>query len=857
MKKDDKAVYSDKAYKALFEFSSEGIVVVDCEKMQIVAVNPAMCSLLGYDEKELLKINPMKMHPEKDRDRMMKMFAAHAAGERKVSEDLPFLRKDGTVVYGDICSSPHVQIDGKDCLIGFFRDVTDARKIEAQASLFREVMDQSNESVFLVEPETGRFIDLNSRACSALGYTRAELLGMGVTDIEATLPDDFTWEKHAEAVRKTGGMTLEGEHVRKDGTTFPVEVNVTLAEVRGRPFFITTVRDFTNRKAAQEKIKSSEKKFRQLFNSLADLTIVMDTKGNFVDLNERFTEESGYTHEEMIGKNFATSGIISKGSVPNALKYFAVMLMGKDVPLFEVEGVTKSGNIIDYEVRAVAIKKDGKIKEVQATLRNVTERKKDQKEMQRQQELLSNILSTVPHFVFWKDRDSVYLGCNKNFAKVAGLKDPKEIVGKTDYDLAWKKKEADFYRKIDKEVMKKGKPILNFEEPQLTSEGKETTLLTSKVPLKDPDGNVVGILGIYTDITERKEMEEALKRREAEYRDLVQNVNAIILTVDTLCHLTFFNDFAQEFFGFSLDDVLGKSVFDTIVPKMETTGRELESLIKKVCEEPENFTIIENENIKKNGERVWVLWRNRPIYDPEGKCVGLRSIGTDVTERKRMEEALLKSEVYYRTIFENTGTVTVILEEDATVYMINTEFERFFKCRKEDVEGKKKLFDFVCSEEVEKVENYHRLRRIDPESTPTNYELKVIDSTRNVSETVITVALIPGTQRSVVSILDITELKRAEFDLKRQQDILNNTNKALEHKLKELQDALSHIKRLEGLVPICAGCKKMLVDGGDPKASEEWISLEKYISDRSEASFTHGLCPDCVKKMYGEIRKDK
>ena len=131
-------------------------------------------------------------------------------------------------------------------------------------------------------------------------------------------------------------------------------------------------------------------------------------------------------------------------------------------------------------------------------------------DMRAEKALLENIISNVPHFVFWKDRNSAYLGCNQQFAKVAGLARPEDIVGKTDYDLAWKKEEADFFRAVDKEVMTSGQPMLNIEESQLQADGKQAILLTSKVPLRNASGEVVGILGVFADITERKKMEAHL-----------------------------------------------------------------------------------------------------------------------------------------------------------------------------------------------------------------------------------------------------------------------------------------------------------------------------------------------------------
>ncbi len=123
-----------------------------------------------------------------------------------------------------------------------------------------------------------------------------------------------------------------------------------------------------------------------------------------------------------------------------------------------------------------------------------------------EQQILNLFINNIPQFVFWKDRESVYLGCNANFASYAGFDTPAAVVGKTDYDMPWSREEADFFRKIDQEVMSSGQPQLNFEEPQTLADNSTRWLSTSKVPLLDDQKNVIGILGWYIDITDYKLM---------------------------------------------------------------------------------------------------------------------------------------------------------------------------------------------------------------------------------------------------------------------------------------------------------------------------------------------------------------
>lgn len=124
---------------------------------------------------------------------------------------------------------------------------------------------------------------------------------------------------------------------------------------------------------------------------------------------------------------------------------------------------------------------------------------------------LENVINNVPHFIFWKDKNSRFLGCNKMFADSINLSSPEEIIGKTDYDMPWSKGESDMYVADDKAVISSGMPKLNYEERQKQADGTEKVMLVSKVPMYNAHHQVEGILGIYTDITERKTAEQVLK----------------------------------------------------------------------------------------------------------------------------------------------------------------------------------------------------------------------------------------------------------------------------------------------------------------------------------------------------------
>jgi PAS domain S-box-containing protein len=143
---------------------------------------------------------------------------------------------------------------------------------------------------------------------------------------------------------------------------------------------------------------------------------------------------------------------------------------------------------------------------------------------------------------------------------------------------------------------------------------------------------------------------DQLRESEKKYRELVENANSIIVRLDTKGCIIFFNEFAEKFFGFRKEEVIGRNSVGTIIPETELSGRNLAAMMKDIIKNPERYTKNENENIKKNGERVWVLWRNRAIFDKDGKLLEILSIGSDITERKAKEEQLLESYQHLGTI---------------------------------------------------------------------------------------------------------------------------------------------------------------------------------------------------------------
>jgi PAS domain S-box-containing protein len=179
-----------------------------------------------------------------------------------------------------------------------------------------------------------------------------------------------------------------------------------------------------------------------------------------------------------------------------------------------------------------------------------------------------------------------------------------------------------------------------------------------------------------------------------------------------------------------------------------------------------------------------LFWNSaRPLYNAKGKVIGAIEVIRDITERKRAEEALQKSERIYRSLFENTGTATFVIEEDFTISQVNAKCEELSGYRREQIEGRMKTTDFVAPEDLERAMNYHTARREPENETPSEYEFNLRNRQGDLKAVFIQLGLIPETKQSIASIIDITPRKKAEEALRESQEkyrlLFENANDAI------------------------------------------------------------------------------
>jgi PAS domain S-box-containing protein len=493
----------------------------------------------------------------------------------------------------------------------------------------------------------------------------------------------------------------------------------------------------------------------------------------------------GWSAQEAMG-NFLPSVSVEKEAEFQRFREW--IRSGKIMNGIEVRREKRDGTPIDYSIYASPLHgPDGQVTGNVAVLVDITERKQMEAALWESSQMLKLVLENMPAFVFWKDCASIYLGCNYLFAANAGLNSPEEIIGLTDLDLPWKHTEAESYRADDRMVMETGLPKLNYEETQLTADGQVMAVRTSKIPLRNSQGAIIGVLGTFEDISERKRAEEALHQSEEKYRRLAENARDVIYRMSIPDGIyEYVSSAALSVFGYSPEECYQTPILikQAIHPAWQMYFEEQwANLIKG--ELPPTY---EYQFIHKSGGVRWLNQRNILVRDNAGNPIAIEGIVTDITERKQAEEALRESEARYRTLFTQAPDAIFLENENDEILDVNPAACTLLGYSREELLGMR-VSDLQTSEMREQLGNIIKSELSRHGSTP----FESVDLRRDGSQVAVEISDSRMSDSGLVLsiVRDITERKLAEekiykLNLELEQRVLDRTAQ-LEAANKELE----------------------------------------------------------------------
>ena len=413
----------------------------------------------------------------------------------------------------------------------------------------------------------------------------------------------------------------------------------------------------------------SDGAYRTLFEASPSPSLVFDRKTlKFLEVNPAALRLYGWSRDEFLG--MTAKDIRPPTEVPLLIGKLAEEQTAENRFIGVVRHWNKDHAILHVEVTISMVEFHG-LSACLAVIHDVTGSKQGEEMIARERRLLRTLVDLLPDCIYLKDLDSRFLLANDAVAKVMGASTASELIGRTDADY-YPPKLAAVFREDERRVFRRGQPVINKEETRQGTTGQTVHLLTTKVPLKDEQGNTIGLVGIGRDITERKRVEDAIAEAAREWQTTFDGVADAILVFDGQQRIRRCNRAAMAMFGNQGGEIVGRFCWDVVhgtegpisncpIHLMKLSGRR------------------ESIELEMNGR--WYQVVVDPLTAPDGGLQGAVHILHDITERKQAEAALRESELKYRTLYETLHDAFVAVDMDGRIIESNAVYRKLLGYR--------------------------------------------------------------------------------------------------------------------------------------------------------------------------------
>ncbi|OYV15157.1 MAG: hypothetical protein CG439_2926, partial [Methylococcaceae bacterium NSP1-2] len=549
---------------------------------------------------------------------------------------------------------------------------------QAKIALIRE--SERNRALLLLASDgihildqDGNIVEASDSFCAMLGYPRDDIIGMNVADWDAGFSKAELFQLFKKICASPDRFEFETRHRCKDGNLIEVEVSAILVQIDKTPLVYASSRDITKRKQTELALHESQNRFYDIALASADWIWEVDAQSRYTYASDSVFSLLGYHPEELRDKTpfdfmppdearvAETFGkiVATKSSFQNLEN----IVLGKNGSEHVI--LTNGTPILDTE---------GNLLGYRGVDRDITEQRQAEKALNESRNLLKAIIDTVPVRIFWKDRDLRFLGCNPVFAREAGITDPQDLIGKSDYEMSWAAN-ADLYRADDRKIIDTGIARLAYEEPQTTPDGRIINLRTSKVPLRNPDNEIIGVLGVYDDISELKKAEVELNLTAQRLNEAQHLAHIGNWELDLLANRLTWSD--EVFRIFEIDKERFEPSYEAFLESIHPDDREAVNTAYKRSLETRQAYAITHRLLFADRRIKYVYEQCETKFSETGKP--LRSIGTiqDITVRKCAEDALRESELHFRTLANGVNALIWTAGTDKLCNYVNDPWLEF------------------------------------------------------------------------------------------------------------------------------------------------------------------------------------
>ena len=615
-----------------------GIYIV--QKGKFVYVSPLFQKLSGYSYADLAGKNPVDYIYPDDREVVRKKAIKSLKGKSSDAYEYRFIRKNGEFMWIlEMVTS--ITYKKEHAALVSFMDITERKKMEEtihqSEERYRTILDVMEEGYFEVDL-AGNFTFVNDADCRILGHSREELIG-------SSFKGHLSEEDYATLYNAFGRIYSTGKPergifysaIRGDGTAGFAEVTgFPLRNKKGEVIGFRGIgRDMTEYRQMEEALRQSEEKHRNIIETIQDGYCEVDLEGNFTFFNDSTCEIYGYSREELMGMNHRQ--IADKENSKKVFEAFnEIYKTGETGGIFEYEIIRKDGTRRQVEVSASLIK-DSSDKPIgfRGMSRDITERKQAEETTRQSEERYRTILDEMADAYFEVDLAGNYTFVNDSICHHLGY--PREELIGTSFRGQNAKEDIETLYNAFTKIYRTGKPERDIFYKVIRKDGTAGFAETVGFPLQNKKGEVIGFRGVGRDITERRQMEEALRQSEERYRTIIKEMEEWYFETDLTGNITFFNDIFANVLGYSHKELTGLN-FQSFIKKEEADSvYRLFNQVFKTGKPTRNFPY---EFIRTDGTVTSAEFSIFPKRDNEGKICGFRGVGHDITERKLAEEKI-------------------------------------------------------------------------------------------------------------------------------------------------------------------------------------------------------------------------
>jgi len=527
--------------------------------------------------------------------------------------------------------------------------------------LYFELIENANDLVQSVNAN-GDIIYVNKRWKELLGYSEEEVSGLKFYDI--IHPDYITkcMEVFKEVLKGKAFENVETIFISKSNVEIAVEGSIRPYFEKGK--FISTsgiFRDVTER-------KKSEKYIERLIESSNDGILTFDREFRYTTWNKTMERITGKKKEEVLGKcAFEVFPFLKETGED---KLFRGVIEGKEqVGSENVYTIPETGKDGYFEARYYPLKDEkGHVTGGLSIVRDITERKEIELELRESKERYKMLLDSADDFIYLIDRNFRILSVNLAAARIIGM-DPEGAVGKTLFDI-FPEEIAEDYSKNLRKVFETGEKF-SFDTKMVVENGQNEYWISAALyPIKDINGDVVSVLGLSRDLTERKLMEQKLQEERDRAQMYLDVAGVMLVALDSYGNVSLINRMGCEILGYQEEEIVGKNWFENFIP--ERVRDEIKLIFDRLMKgEIEPVEFYENPVINRSGEERIVEWHNTILKDPSGKITGILGSGNDITKRRNAELLLKESKERYEKLFNNSNDAIIIHDFSGKIAEVN------------------------------------------------------------------------------------------------------------------------------------------------------------------------------------------